>query len=447
MSKTLIQGALIPKLGYQDVLISNTLIEKVEPNIEAESSMTIIPANDCVLYPGLINTHHHLTQSLAKAVPAGINSGLGDWLGQVPYKLWPKLTPEIIYNCAVLGFYELIRSGATCCADHFYIYHRDVNLDIEAALYQAAKDVGIRFVHCRGGSTHLGSHSGNRSSNFIPETVDQFLDRLDETRKKHHDDAEDSMSKLVVAPTTIVHTSPSNDLVELARYARSHQLLMHTHMLEVPYDEEMAQQHYGMSAVDFAESVEWLGKDVWFAHCVQADSHAIEKLAATKTGVSHCPTSNCRLGSGIARIPQMHEKGVRVSIGVDGSASSESASMMNELMLTWLIHRSQNGSNATSVEQTLDWATLGGADILGYSQLGEIRAGALADFSIIDLNQPRFWGVWDKTQAPIVSGEPISVKAVFINGKRVFSNGELDNIDIHSLRDSATKSVASLMEA
>ncbi|WP_317930068.1 amidohydrolase family protein [Halioxenophilus sp. WMMB6] len=446
MTQTLIKSGHLWGHGVADLLIDGNTIIAIAANLPApEGSCEVIDARNKFIYPGFVNTHHHLTQTLAKAMPAGINSDLNHWLGAVPYALLPKITPEVMYHSAVVGFYELLRSGCTTCADHFYIYHQDFNPELEAALYQAAEDTGIRFVHCRGGSTHLGTHRGTSKARQIPEDIDLFLKRLDETRSRHHQTASDAMHKLVAAPTSIVHTSPPEDLRQIAAYARQHQLRMHSHLLEVPFDNEAAQTRYGLSAIDYAEAADWLGPDVWFAHLVHADSSAIAKLAATGTGIAHCPTSNCRLGSGIAPAALMANQGMTVSLGVDGSASAESASMMNEMLLAWLIHRAVGGPEATTVEQVFDWASINGARLLGYDTLGKLEAGWLADFSIINLDQPRFWGVWEKPWAPVTCGEPIAVEQVFVNGRRVLNNGQVGKLDWQQLQNTTQQLVSQLM--
>ena len=449
MQQSLIQNGLVPGLGFRDILIEGSYISRVETSLDEGlyPSAKKINAKDKLVYPGFINTHHHLTQSLAKAIPAGINCDLNDWLPVVPFALFDKLTPEIVYYSAVLGLYELLRSGCTTCADHFYIYHQFFDQDIEHALVQAAQDVGIRFVLCRGGSTHTGSHKGVRAAKLTNESLDLFLKRTENTVSRFHQTTTDSMFKVAVAPTTIVHSSPPEDLKQISAFARKHGLRMHSHLLEVSFDEEMAQKNYGMSAIDYAESTGWLGSDVWFAHLVKADADAIEKLALTKTGIAHCPSSNCRLGSGVANVIQMASKGVPISIGVDGSASAESASMVNETMLTWLVHRALHGVQATRLEQVFDWASTSGARILGFENLGKIEEGQLADICIYELDQARFDGVWMKEWAPIVCGEPISVEAVFVNGDCIFKNGELVHLDIDEVRQKAKLCVLKLMES
>lgn len=411
----------------------------------AEQPETVVDASGCVIWPGLVNTHHHLAQSIMKGVPAGLNQALGDWLGSVPYRFWPKVTPELMYHAARLGLYEMLRSGATTCADHHYLYHADTTPELEEAVWQAADELGIRLVLCRGSSTEAGSHEGMIKHRIAPETIDQVIDRLDATRRKHHQDGPDAMKKLVVAPTSLIHSSTPDGLRTQAMWARQHGLRMHSHLLEVESDEIQAQKKYGMSAIDYAESCGWLGPDVWFAHLVHSDPHAIERLAATGTGIAHCPTSNCRLGSGIAPIIEMAQAGVPISLAVDGSASAESGSMLQELNLTWLIHRAIHGPQATSLEQVLEWAVHGGARLLGLEATGNLSQGMAADLVLYDIDQPRFAGVHTPVLAPLMCGEPVRVRDSFVQGRRVVEDGRVAGLDEWELTRRVQDSVAQLL--
>ena len=411
----------------------------------AEQPETVVDASGCVIWPGLVNTHHHLAQSIMKGVPAGLNQALGDWLGSVPYRFWPKVSPELMYHAARLGLYEMLRSGATTCADHHYLYHADTTPELEEAVWQAAEDLGIRLVLCRGSSTETGSHEGMIKHRIAPETIDQVIDRLDATRRKHHQEGPDAMKKLVVAPTSLIHSSTPEGLRTQARWAREHGLRMHSHLLEVESDEIQAQKKYGMSAIDYAESCDWLGPDVWYAHLVHSNPHAIARLAATATGIAHCPTSNCRLGSGVAPIIEMAKAGVPISLAVDGSASAESGSMLQELNLTWLIHRALHGPEATSLEQVLEWAIQGGAGLLGLEATGKLSQGMAADLVLYDIDQPRFAGVHTPVLAPLMCGEPVRVRDSFVQGRRVVEGGQVAGLDEWELTRRVQESVAKLL--
>jgi len=410
-----------------------------------EDLETIVDASGCVVWPGLVNTHHHLAQSIMKGVPEGLNQNLGEWLSSVPYRFWPKVTPELMYHAARLGLYELIRSGTTTCADHHYLYHSTTSPELEEAVWQAADELGIRMVLCRGSATEIGSHEGMIEHNIEPETIDQIIDRLETSRKKHHQTGPDAVKQLVVAPTSLVHSSSPEGLKAQAQWARENGLKMHSHLLEVDSDEIQAQKKYGMSAIDYAESCDWLGSDVWYAHLVHSDAHAIQRLAATGTGIAHCPTSNCRLGSGIAPVIDMAASGVPISLAVDGSASAESGSMLQELNLTWLIHRAVHGPDATTLEQVLEWGSRGGANLLGLDNTGSLAVGKSADVVLYDINQPRFAGVHAPLMAPLMCGEPVHVRDSFVQGRQIVQGGQINGLDEEELTRNVQESVATLL--
>mgnify|MGYP001627794975 FL=1 len=433
--------------GARDIRIHDGRIAELgrDLNPTPEQPEAVIDASGCVIWPGLVNTHHHLAQSIMKGVPAGLNQGLGEWLSSVPYRFWPKVTPELMYHAARLGLYELIRSGTTTCADHHYLYHATTSPELEEAVWQAAEDLGIRLVLCRGSATETGSHEGMIEHCIEPETIEQVIDRLDATRRKHHQDGPDAMKKLVVAPTSLIHSSTPDGLKAQAQWARRHGLKLHSHLLEVEFDEIQAREKYGKSAIDYAESCDWLGPDVWYAHLVHSDPHAIERLAATGTGIAHCPTSNCRLGSGIAPVIDMQKAGVPVSLAVDGPASAESGSMLQELNLTWLIHRAVHGPDATTLEQVLDWGSRGGADLLGLVDTGTLDVGKAADLVLYDIDQPRFAGVHSPLMAPLMCGEPVFVRDSFVQGRQIVKDGRIGDLDENELTRQVQQSVAKLL--
>ncbi|MGA1676688.1 MAG: amidohydrolase family protein [Pseudomonadales bacterium] len=445
MSDIFIRNAITIS-GHADIHVRGNRIHRIGLDLPNEAGGEEIDASGSLVWPGLVNTHHHLVQSLLKGVPSAIQSGLNEWLPLVPFAAWPHVTPDTVYTAARLGFAELLRSGCTTCADHHYLYDESaLSMEREAALFQAAAECGIRFVLCRGGATQAGTHKGLAGSKHFTESLETWIDRLDETFRRHHDPAPDAMSRLVVAPTSIVHTSTPEALRELGNFARARGLRRHSHLLEVPYDEQMAQVQYGLSAADYAESVGWLGDDVWYAHLVHADTNAVARFGETRTGIAHCPVSNCRLGSGVAPLPGMLASGMQISLGVDGSASAESGSMVNELMQAWLVHRAIGGADATSPLEVMRWGTAGGADLLGL-EAGRLAEGALADLVMFDIDQPRFMGLWMPTMAPVLCGEPIKAERVMVNGKWVIERGQVKGIDLADLAQSASRERQRLME-
>ncbi|WNL39132.1 amidohydrolase family protein [Halomonas sp. PAMB 3232] len=430
-----------------DIRIRDNRIVELGTDLPVQQDEHIINANGCVVWPGLVNTHHHLAQSILKGVPAGLNQGLGEWLGSVPYRFWPKITPTQMYHAARLGLYEMLRSGVTTCADHHYLYHHDTTPELEDAVWQAADELGIRLVLCRGFATEAGTHKGMARHNILPETLQQVVDRLDHSRKRYHQPQQDAMRRLVVAPTSLIHSSRPDTLEILAQYAKCNGLRRHSHLLEVAFDEHQSLEKYGMPAIDYAAERGWLGSDVWFAHLVHSNAHVIERLADTGSGIAHCPTSNCRLGSGIAPVPQMAKAGVPISLGVDGSASSESGSMLQELNLAWLLHRAVCGPEATTLEQMLEWGSKGGAEVLGLKDIGEIKVGQAADIVIYDIARPRFAGIHSPLMAPLLCAEPAAVWYSFINGRPVIEKGQLKGLDEAELTRQVQLSVAELLSS
>ncbi len=427
------------------IRLKDGVIADIGESLVATDQDTVIDASQCVIYPGFVNTHHHLAQSILKGIPAGLNQGLGEWLASVPYQFWPHITPDLMYVAAKLGLYEQLRSGVTTCADHHYLYHKTTSPELEEAVWQAAEELGMRFVLCRGGATVQGSHKGMKDSRIEPETLTLSLDRLETSYKHHHDASLHSMKRLVVAPTSLIHTSPEADLRTYAAWAKQRNLKRHSHLLEVSFDEQMAQQKFGMSAIDYAAHCDWLGNDVWFAHLVKADQYAIDLLAATGTSIAHCPTSNCRLGSGIAPAIAMEQAGMKITLGVDGSASSENASMLQELNLAWLIHRSQHGPEVTNIEQVIRWGSENGAALLGL-KTGCLVEGYAADLVIYSLQTPRFSGVHSRLEAPVLCGEPAQIAYSFVNGKLVVEQGQVLGVDEEKLVEDVRDACKILLE-
>lgn len=428
-----------------DIRIRDGRICELGRELTPATDETLIDASGCVVWPGLVNTHHHLFQSILKGVPAGLNHGLGDWLGSVPYRFWPKISPELMYHAARLGLYELLRSGATTCADHHYLYHHSTSAELEDVVWQAADELGIRLVLCRGSATEQGSHQGMVEHGIKPETLEQVLQRLDHSRSRYHQPGPDAMRKLVVAPTSLIHSSSADGLKAQAAYARAHGLGMHSHLLEVGFDEQQARAKYGMSAIDYAEACDWLGPEVWYAHLVHCDPHTIDRLSASGTGIAHCPTSNCRLGSGVAPVIAMQNTGMAITLGVDGSASAESASMLQELNLAWLLHRALHGPAATSLEQVLNWGSRNGARLLGLDAVGELAPGMAADLVLYDVRQPRLAGSHVPLFAPLMCGEPVEVKYSFVQGQPVVRDGQVQGLDEVELSARVRESVSRLL--
>jgi len=431
--------------GPQDLLIEGHRIRAVGPALDVPAAARRLDLAGKLVWPGLVNTHHHLAQTLLKAVPAGLDEPLAGWLPAVPYAAWPHLTPEIFYAAARLGLFELLRAGGTTCADHHYLYGAETSPELEAALWQAADELGLRLVLCRGGATVSRSHPGMRRSSLAPETAAQWLERLEATVRRHHDPTPEALRRVVVAPTSLVHGAPPALMKELRDFARRHGLRRHSHLLEVAADDDAAQALHGYRALDYADEIGWLEEDVWYAHLVHLEPEDVPRLARRGVGLAHCPTSNCRLGSGVAPAPALAAAGAPVSLGVDGAASAEPASPVSEMALAWLLHRAVGGAAATDARQVAHWATAGGAAVLGLNT-GRLAAGCAADLAIYDLEQPRLAGLWQPELAPVLCGEPLSASDVMVHGRWVLRDGAPPGIDPDLLRREAAQARRRLQE-
>jgi len=434
------------RLGQVDLRVRAGRIEEIGPQLVARENERVIDASSCVVYPGWVNTHHHLFQNLLKAVPAGINADLQEWLAAVPYPRLARFTPELARVAARLGLAELLLSGVTTCADHHYLYHAKGTTETGDLLFEEAAAFGMRFVLCRGGALQAaGEHPGFANSVLQPESLDQMLGDIERLKSRYHDARPDSMRRVVVAPTTPTFSLPPELLPELARAARGMGLRMHTHLSETRRYVDFCQERFGMLPVEFVAEHEWLGPDVWFAHLVHLEPSEIVMLAQTGSGCSHCPVSNARLGSGIAPAPQMAAAGVPMSLGVDGVASNESGSMTNEAHFAWLLHRASQRASATTVEETIHWGTAGGTGVLGLDAVGTLEVGKAADLVLYDVDALRFNGFHDIAIAPVAAGEPSKVRYSIANGRVVVDNGEIPGLDLDELRRDAREGVQRLL--
>ena len=388
-----------------------------------------------IVLPGLVNTHHHFYQTLTRAIPSAQNSDLFHWL-QTLYPIWAKLTPESIYISAQIAAAELMLSGCTTASDHLYLYPNGSKLDDEI---EAVKAIGLRF-HASRGSMSVGESQGGLPPDSIVEKEDNILRDSQRLIDKYHDNSRYSMLKIVLAPCSPF--SVSQDLMrESAKLARSYPgIRLHTHLAENQSDIDYSLAVFGMTPGDYAESVGWLGEDVWHAHCVQLDERAIRLFGETGTGVAHCPCSNMRLASGMAPIRKMLDRGVPVSLGVDGSASNDTSNLLNEARTAFLMARvREQNAKAMTAREVLEIATLGGARVLGRDDVGYLAPGMCADFIAIDLNRPELSGALHDPIAAIIFCQVNTVDYSFINGRRVVDQGRLTTIDRKKLVETHNK--------
>ena len=377
-----------------------------------------------VVMPGLVNTHHHMYQSLTRAVPAAQDAELFSWLTNL-YMLWSHLTPEMIHVSTQTAMAELMLSGCTTTSDHLYLYPNGARLDDSIA---AAQQMGMRF-HAARGSMSLGRSKGGLPPDAVVEEEEAILRDSLRLIQQYHDSARHSMLRVVLAPCSPF--SVTRELMrESAVLARAHGVSLHTHLAENDTDVAFSREKFGLTPAQYAESLGWVGPDVWHAHCVKLDAEGIALFARTGTGVAHCPCSNMRLASGIAPVRTMRDAGVPVGLGVDGSASNDGAHMLGEARQALLLQRVGHGPAAMGAREALEIATLGGARVLGRDDIGALAPGMSADFVAFDMAGVGYAGAGHDPVAALVFCTPTDVSTSVINGRVVVRDGLLLTADL-----------------
>ena len=382
-----------------------------------------IDARGCVVTPGLVNTHHHLYQTLTRAVPGGQDALLFGWL-QTLYPIWSNFGPEEMYTSAQVGLAELALSGCTMTSDHLYLFPNGSTLDDTIA---AAREVGLRF-HPTRGAMSIGESDGGLPPDSLVETERSILEDSIRVVDRFHDARPDAMVRVGLAPCSPF--SVSRDLMrDAAILARDKGVMLHTHLAENDEDIAYSLEKFGCRPGQYAEDLGWVGEDVWHAHCVKLDGTEIDLFARTRTGVAHCPCSNCRLGSGIAPVRAMRDAGVRVGLGVDGSASNDAGNLINEARQSMLLQRVARGADAMSAREALEIATRGGAQVLGRgNECGQLRKGYRADIAIWDVTGVESAGSWDP--AALLLAGPTRVRDLIVEGQDVVRDGYFTKFDL-----------------
>ena len=428
MAETLIRGAdyLITmddtrrELAGADLLLRDGVIAEIGQGLRTEGE--IVEAKGCVVTPGLVNTHHHLYQSMTRAVPGAQDALLFGWLQRL-YPIWARMGPEHMSVSAQIGLAELALSGCSLSSDHLYLYPNGVRLE---DTIHAAAELGLRF-HPTRGSMSIGESDGGLPPDALVEREAAILEDCIRVVDAFHDPAEGSMCRVGLAPCSPF--SVSRELMrDTALLARDKGVMLHTHLAENTEDVAYSLEKFGCRPGEYAESLGWLGDDVWHAHCVQLDGAEIDLFARTGTGVAHCPCSNCRLGSGIAPVRAMLDAGVPLGLGVDGSASNDSGNLAAEARQAMLLQRVSRGADAMSPRAALELATRGGADVLGRPDCGRLMPGKRADVAIWDVSGVHSAGSWDP--AALLLAGPTAVRDLFVEGRQVVRDGHVTTIDL-----------------
>ncbi len=397
----------------------------------------VINAEGCVVTPGLVNTHHHLFQTLTRMVPQAQNALLFGWLQEL-YPIWARMTPGDIALSTRIGLAELALSGCTMSSDHLYLFPNGARLDDSI---HAASQVGLRF-HATRGAMSIGQSAGGLPPDALVEREPAILADCERVVSEFHDPDDGALVRVGLAPCSPF--SVSRELMrDTALLARELGVMMHTHLAENDEDVAYSLATFGCRPGDYASELGWTGEDVWHAHCVKLDSSEIDLFAASGTGVAHCPSSNCRLGSGIAPVGAMRDAGVRVGLGVDGSASNDAGHLLGEARQAMFLQRLAHGADAMAAREALIMATRGGAEVLGRQDVGQLAKGKRADIAIWDTKGIAFAGSWDPVAALVLSG-PHHVRDLLVEGRCVVEDGHIATFDIASDMSAARQAVARL---
>ncbi|GAA0782318.1 8-oxoguanine deaminase [Roseibium denhamense] len=424
----------------------NGIIKSVGPSDGLPGTADkVIDARGQIVLPGFVNTHHHLNQTLTRNLPAAQNINLFPWL-TAHYGIWARTSPEASRTSTLIGLAELALSGCTAVFDHTYLYQNGNSVDVQI---EAARELGVRF-HASRGSMSLGQSKGGLPPDECVEDEDAILADTIRVIDRYHDASDGAMTRIVVAPCSPF--SVSEDLLrESAALARDKGVMLHTHLCETLDEERYTLERFGKRPVEWMESLDWTGPDVWFAHAIHVDDDEIRLFAKTGCGAAHCPCSNMRLASGIAPVKKYMKAGVRVGLGVDGSASNDGSNMLMEVRQAMLLARLQLGlmppegprkhallpvthplraNEWMTAREALELATIGGASVLGRNDIGSLETGKCADFFTLDLNSLQFAGGLHDPVAAVVFCAPQQVRTTVIHGKAIVEEGQITTMDM-----------------
>lgn len=410
---------------------------------EEKTADKIIDASRMVVYPGLINSHHHLYQTFTRNLPQVQNMELFPWLKTL-YEIWKGIDGDSVYYSSLTGMGELLKTGCTTCLDHHYVFPKHSAGALLDAQFAAADALGIRMAATRG-SMDLSVKDGGLPPDSVVQTIDEILKDSQAVVEKYHDSSRYSMHTVALAPCSPFSVT-GGLLRESAALARSLGVRLHTHLAETKDEEAFTLEHYGMRPLAYMESLGWIGDDVWYAHGIHFNTEELELLAATGTGVAHCPVSNMKLSSGIARIPEMLRLGVKTGLAVDGSASNDGSNMLEEMRVAYLLHRLNSSSGAPSGYDILKMASRGSASILGREELGHLAEGMAADFFAIALDRIELvGGQYDPKSLLSCIGFKGAVDYTVVNGKVVVEQGRLVNVEEEKIVSKANAAVEKLL--
>jgi cytosine/adenosine deaminase-related metal-dependent hydrolase len=432
------------------VFVRDNVIEAVGPSAELPATADeVIDARDQIVVPGLVNTHHHMVQTLTRVIGPAQDSELFGWLRGL-YPNWAHLTPEMVRVSTQTAMAELLLSGCTTSSDHLYIYPNGVRLDDSI---EGAAQIGMRF-HAARGSMSVGESQGGLPPDRVVEREPAILKETQRLIERWHDPARFAMRRIVVAPCSPFSVSRElmRDSALLARsFGAAHGVSLHTHLAENDFDVAYTRETFGGTPAEYVESLGWVGRDVWCAHCVKLDAHGIKLFARSGTGVAHCPCSNMRLASGIAPIRAMRDAGVSVGIGVDGSASNDAGHLLAEVRMAMLLQRVAGGPvtgpSAMSAREALEIATLGGAKVLNRDDIGALSVGMAADIVTVPLDEIGMAGAQHDPLAALLFCQVPRVRHSIVDGRVVVRDGQITTVELPMLIERHNALAAQLAQA
>ncbi|HQP34945.1 MAG TPA: 8-oxoguanine deaminase [Polyangiaceae bacterium] len=414
------------------------------PDGIVEAECTVIDGKGALAIPGMVNTHHHLYQTFQRNVPFVQDAKLFDWLVGL-YEIWRELTPVDVHTSALVGMGELLLTGCTTVADHFYVFPKGQSEHLLDETIEASRTLGVRF-HPSRGSMSRGRSKGGLPPDDVVQEPDVILKDSERVIAHYHDKRRFSMCRVALAPCSPF--SVTDDLLlESARLARKHGVRLHTHLAETRDEDDFCIQMVGCRPLEYMEKVEWVGNDVWYAHGVYLNEEELQRMAKTGTGIAHCPTSNLRLGSGIAPIPRAFELGVPVGLAVDGSASNDASDMVRELQMCTMVHRVGTGVTAMPARRALEIATRGGAKVLGRDDVGALAPGMAADIVLFKTDDLGLAGACHDPVAALAFTTGMQrAHLVMVNGQVVVDEGRLVRVDERELQRKANGLASGMIE-